>query len=203
MKRTSTVVALLLFTGVPSAFAQVTGTPSFNSPHRSFARMEFGGTLSFLNSTTGIEGVYRFGQGNLDVGIKAGGLFVDLGVLGSSETFVIGAEVRGRVLTSSADFPMDGAVITGLGAMFASGAKNFNIPIGLSLGKKIDLNNSNVNITPFAQPTMIFQFGDSPSSTTFAFGVGVDLELSPTFDLRISGGISDLEGISIGAVWTN
>ena len=202
MKRTSTVVAILLFTAVPSAFAQVTGTPSFNSPYRSFTRMEFGGVLSFPQGNavgdTGIEGVYRFGSGNFDVGLRLGGVFG-----GASEALVIGAEVRGRVLSSSADFPMDGAIVTGIGANFSSGMKTFNIPAGLSLGKVIDLRNSQVNITPYAQPTLIFSFGEGTSDLNFAFGLGVDIALSPAFDLRLSGGIGELEGISFGAVWTN
>ena len=50
------------------------------------------------------------------------------------------------------------------------------------------------------QPVIGFTFGDE-SDAIFAVGLGVDFKLSKTFDLRITGGIGDIDGIGIGFAW--
>jgi hypothetical protein len=185
------------------AGAQSTGMPSFNAPYRAFQRSEFGAVLSFPDGGgTGFEGVYRYASGKFDIGLRGG--FFDPG--GNAKTvLLLGAEARERVITHTVDFPLDGAIVFGAGANLVSGASELNVPVGLSLGRRIDPQGSTVSIVPYVQPTMMFIAGDFPSDLVFGFGVGADFRLSRVFDARVSGGLGDapLTGVSISAVWVH
>lgn len=183
------------------AGAQATGTPSFNAPYRAFTRSEIGLVFSFPNGGgTAFEGVYRMSSGKLDVGVRAG-LF-DPGGPGGNSILLVGAEGRERVLTHSVDFPLDGALVVGVGGQFVSGASLLIVPVGLSLGRRVDLQGSRVSIVPYVQPTA-FLTVDGGSDVLFGLGLGADFRLSPRFDARISAGLGDIEGVSIGAVWVH
>ncbi len=183
-----------------TAGAQATGTASFNAPYRAFERYEFGGTLSFnRGSVTGVEGQIRVGYREFDVGARGGVLFTS-----GSDAGVIGVEGRGRVLTHTERFPLDGALVAGLGAAFGGGGSSFNAPVGLSLGRRVEFENSEVSIVPYAQPTLNFRFGDPGGHAGFSFGFGLDARLSRFFDVRVSGGVASdwgIEGFSVSAVW--
>lgn len=186
--------------GVTDALAQTTGVPSFNAPYRSFAMHEFGGTLSFVDGGgTAIEGQYRFGMEKLDVGVRGGFLDPD----GPGDTRVLlGAVARQRVITQSVDFPLDGAVVVGIGAQLVSGGSTVFVPVGLSLGRRVDLEDSPISIVPYAQPTLYIISGDNKGTDLkFAFGFGADVRLSRLFDLRVSFGLGDLEGVAVSAIW--
>jgi hypothetical protein len=43
----------------------------------------------------------------------------------------------------------------------------------------------------------------SDTDVFFSLGLGGDFRLTKRFDARVSAGIGDLEGISIGAVWVH
>src|SRR5881296_1840700 len=199
----------VLITAVSSAIAtaagaQATGMPSFNAPYRAFQRSEFGGVLSFPDGGgTGFEGVYRYASGKFDIGLRGG--FFDPG--GNASTVVLaGIEARERVITHTVDFPLDGAIVFGAGAGLVSGGSSVYIPVGLSLGRRVDPQGSQVSIVPYAQPTLAFVVGTGRASDLlFAFGVGADFRLSRAFDARVSGGLGDhpFEGVSIGAVWVH
>jgi len=186
-----------------TAVAQATGMPSFNAPYRAFQRSEFGGVLSFPDGGgTGFEGVYRYASGKFDIGLRGG--FFDPG--GTASTVVLaGIEARERVITHTIDFPLDGAIVFGAGADLVSGGSELNIPVGLSLGRRIDPQGSTVSIVPYVQPTLAFIVGDQPSDLIFAFGIGADFRLSRVLDARVSGGLGDapLTGVSISAVWVH
>ena len=180
--------------------AQATGTPSFNAPYRAFSRSEIGLIFSFPNGGgTAFEGAYRMSNGRFDIGFK-GGIF-DPGGAGDA-ILLIGAEARQRVLTHSADFPLDGAVVLGVGGNFVSGSSLLIVPAGLSLGRRIDPQGSQISIVPYVQPTLLLVV-DGGSDVLFALGLGADFRLSPRFDARISAGLGDLEGVSISAVWVH
>ena len=185
------------------AGAQSTGMPSFNAPYRAFQRSEFGGVVSFPDGGgTGFEGVYRYASGKFDIGLRGG--FFDPG--GAAKTWLLlGVEARERVITHTVDFPLDGAIVFGAGAGLVSGASDLNVPVGLSLGRRIDPQGSTVSIVPYVQPTMMFVAGDFPSDLKFGFGIGADFRLSRAFDARVSGGLGDapLTGVSISAVWVH
>jgi hypothetical protein len=179
--------------------AQATGTPTFNAPYRAFSNSEFGILISFPNGGgTAFEGSYRLSSDRFDIGFK-GGLFDPPGA--GSTVLLLGTEARERVLTHSQDFPLDGALIFGVGGNFVSGNSQLIIPVGLSLGRRLDTQSS-VSIVPYVQPTM-FLTVDGGSDVLFALGLGSDFRLSRSFDLRVSAGLGDVEGVSIGAVWVH
>ena len=136
------------------AAAQATGTPSYNAPYRAFRRSEFGAVLSFPNGGgTAFEGAYRVASGKFDLGFR-GGIFTP-GGSGNSH-LLVGAEARERVVTHTEDFPLDGALIVGIGGEFASGSSALIVPVGLSLGRRVDPRDSKISIVPYVQPTGFF-----------------------------------------------
>ena len=191
------LVAVTLM-GTARVAAQATALPSFLAPYRAFQRSEFGAILSFADGISfALEGEYRMSAGSFDIGFRGGYVDPDAG----SGFFVFGAEGRQRIITHTEDFPLDGALIIGAGAILPDGGEFLNIPVGLSLGRRIDPKDSQISIVPYVQPTLFVLAGDVSDHVQFSLGLGVDFRLSPRFDARLSGGIGDLEGISIGAAW--
>ena len=95
-------------------------------------------------------------------------------------------------------------MIVGVGGNFVSGASQLIIPVGLSLGRRVDPRGSTVSIVPYVQPTMYVLAGSAVTNhVRFALGLGGDFRLSRVFDARISAGLGDSEGVSIGAVWVH
>ena len=188
--------------GTTRAVAQATALPAFLAPYRAFERSEFGAILSFADGISfALEGQYRISAGSsLDIGFRGG--YVDPESEAISGFFVFGAEGRQRIIGHTEDFPLDGALVLGAGAVLQDQNEFLNIPIGLSLGRRIDPEGSDVSIVPYVQPTLFILAGnDIGDHVQFALGLGVDFRLSRRFDARLSGGIGDLEGISIGAAW--
>jgi hypothetical protein len=184
-----------------NAAAQATGMPSFNAPYRAFRRSEIGIVLSFPNGGgTAFEGAYRWASGKFDIGLR-GGIFSP-GGNGTSQ-LLVGAETRERVVTHTEDFPLDGALIFGVGGRFSSGNSVAIVPVGLSLGRRVDPRDSKISIVPYVQPTGYLVAGNGSSDFLFALGLGADFRLTPRFDARISAGLGDLEGVSLSAVWVH
>ena len=202
MRSYRTCCLLILGAALASgAAAQATGTPSYNAPYRAFRRSEFGAVLSFPNGGgTAFEGAYRVASGKFDLGFR-GGIFTPGG--NANSHLLVGAEARERVVTHTEDFPLDGALIVGIGGEFASGSSALIVPVGLSLGRRVDPRDSKISIVPYVQPTGFFVAGSGTSDFLFALGLGADFRLSPRFDARISAGLGDLEGVSLSAVWVH
>jgi hypothetical protein len=181
---------------VSNAAAQASGLPSFNAPYRAFSDHEAGFAVSFPGGDAAVEGLYRFGRGRFDIGFRGGIWF---NAAGGDEVVVLGVEARERILTHSEDFPADGALILGLGAQI--GARDDLIPsVGVSFGRRLDLEDSDVSIIPFVQPHMWWFVGDT-DDLLFSLGLGADFRLSPRFDLRVSVAVGDIDGLSLAAVW--
>ena len=68
------------------------------------------------------------------------------------------------------------------------------------MGRRLDLEDSDVSIIPYIQPNLWWFIGDS-DEIQFSLGLGADLRLTPRFDLQVSAGVGDVDGISIGGVW--
>jgi len=186
---------------VSNAAAQATGVPSYNAPYRAFRSSEFGAILSFpQGGGTAFEGAYRMASGKFDLGFR-GGILMPGG--NADARLLVGAEARQRVISHTEDFPLDGALILGIGGQFASGNSVLIVPIGLSLGRRVDPRDSKISIVPYVQPTGFIVAGSGNSDFLFALGLGADFRLSPRFDARISAGLGDLEGVSLGAVWVH
>ena len=183
---------------VPAVTAQTTG-PSFNAPYRAFAQHEFGATMAFPDGGgTQIEGQYRFGQRTFDIGLRGGVLFPGGA---ADEVVVAGVEARNRVLTHNESFPLDGALVFGAGVASGNGTA-WNFPIGLSLGRRLDVEGSQVSIVPYVQPTGFLTVSSGNSDFDVGIGLGADFRLSAVFDARVSVGLGNgPEGIAISAVW--
>ncbi len=201
MKRHATLLlAGLLLSLAPRLRAQATGMPSFNAPYRAFTRSEFGVAISFPNGAgTAFEGVYRYASSRFDIGFR-GGMW-DPGACCKTE-LLVGAEARERVITHTVDFPLDGALVLGAGGALVSGGSVVFIPVGISLGRRIDPRGSTVSIVPYVQPTATL-VADGGSTIDFTLGLGADFRFGHTFDARLSVGLGDLDGASIAAVWVH
>ncbi len=197
--RTGVAVIIASVVSVSGAAAQASGFPSFNAPYRAFSDHEAGFAVSFPGlDDAAVEGLYRFGRGEFDIGFRGGILFID-NAFRTDEIVVLGVEARQRILTHSDDFPADGALIFGLGAQI--GARDDIIPsVGVSFGRRFDVEDSDVSIIPFVQPHLWWFIGDT-DDVAFSLGLGADFRLSPRFDLRVSLGVGDIDGLSVGAVW--
>ena len=120
---------------------------------------------------------------------------------GESSDLVLGGRFRSRLFTHSKDFPLDGALTVGLGAVFHDGDTVFRTPIGLSLGRRFDSSSSGMSFVPYLQPVLIPRFSDEDSALDFALGLGLDIRLARHFDLRVSGSVGDLEGFAVSFAW--
>ncbi len=110
--------------------------------------------------------------------------------------------------TPPRSFPLDGALTAGFGTQLASGSyDSFFVPIGISLGRRIDLENSKTSFVPYFQPVIVptFYSGDNApdGGVDFALGLGVDIKFGGQLDLRVSGGIGDIDGVAIGLAYVH
>ena len=142
-----------------------------------------------------LEGFYRFGDKKYDIGFRGG--FADANP--GRTQFLAGVDFRTRVIDHSADFPLDGAVTAGIGGRFGNGESQAYIPFGLSLGRRVALEDSNVEFTPYFHPVLGPTFGDGnyDSGLLFGLGLGVDVSFNKKFDIRVSGALGDYNGIGI------
>ena len=184
--------------------AQETGTPVFKAPYRAFESWEFGVSLSDPGGASyAIEGFYSFGNGPNDFGIRAG--YVDQN---PATAFAVGVDFRRRIIHASEKFPLDGAVTAGFGSQLASGSyDSFYVPFGISLGRRIDLENSKTSFVPYFQPVIVptFYSGDNApdGGVDFALGLGVDIKFGGRLDIRVSGGIGDIDGVALGLAYVH
>ena len=178
--------------------AQTVGTPVFMAPYRAFTKSEISGTFSDPGAGWALEGAYRYGQERFDIGFRAGILNYSSEGNDDQVQFLAGVDLRLRLIEHTEDFPLDGALTAGIGGSFGDFTQGF-IPVGLSLGRRVELE-SGFSFVPYLQPVIGLTFGDD-SDAIFAVGLGVDFKLSKTFDLRVTGGLGDIDGIGIGFAW--
>jgi hypothetical protein len=194
------IVALtLLALPVVSAVAQETGTPVFKAPYRQFEQHEFGASLSDPGEGAGIalEGFYRFGKDKNDFSVRAGVADGDA----EDNTFLIGGDFRTQVVSYSESFPLDGSLTLGLGANVGDGDDAYYLPVGISLGRRFDLEGSNTTFVPYAHPVIVPTFGGGDDDVNFALGLGVDIRFSEQWAIRASGGLGDIEGVGISVAY--
>ncbi|HEY9518963.1 MAG TPA: hypothetical protein VIQ98_06865 [Gemmatimonadales bacterium] len=195
------LAALCLVVTAPLA-AQSTGTPVFHAPYRAFDRYEIGANVSDAGNIA-IEGFYGFSHtgARWDFAIR-GGVQDNGDCDGCKAGLLIGLDARYRVIDQSEDFPLDGALITGAGAHLVSGGSRLFIPIGLSLGRRVQFENSNSSLVPYVEPVILPTFGDGDSDVAVALGLGADLRINRRFELRLGIGIGDIENFSVGFSFT-
>lgn len=181
--------------------AQETGTPIFKAPYRAFQNHEFGGSFSDPGSgvSFALEGFYRYGRGPYDFSVRGG--FLDYSG-GFGNAVIVGGDFRTQFINYSESFPLDGALTVGIGGTFGDGDDFYLIPIGVSLGRRFNLEGSETTFVPYAHPVIIPTFGQSGGSdVNFALGVGVDVNFASNLAVRVSGGIGDLDGVGISLAY--
>lgn len=198
MRRSLLAVLLLALVAVPAA-AQETGTPVYLGPDRLFQKSDFGVSVSDPSGGgIAVEGFYRMASGpSQDFGLRVG--FADPDG-NASTSFLVGGDYRARLLNHTQDFPLDGALIIGVGASLFADNDFLLVPVGFSLGRKILLENSSTSFVPYFTPTLIPTFADN-SDLNFAVGLGVDIQFGTQFDLNVSGAIGDFDGVSVSFAW--
>lgn len=193
------VIALL----AGRAAAQETGTPMFKAPYRAFTDHEFGAAFSDPGEgvSFALEGFYSFARGTNDFGLRAGIADPE----GEGDTRVLlGGNFRTRVFTYSESFPLDGALTVGAGINVGDGDDLVYLPVGLSVGRRFELEGSKTTFTPYAHPVLVPVLGASGGSDVgFALGLGVDLRFSEEWQARVSGGIGDLEGVGLALTYVH
>ena len=196
LRKVLSPVPLVLLLASP-VLAQTTTTPVFLSPYRAFPRLEFGASLSDVGHGFAAEGFYRAGSGRYDFGFRGGFLDRDPG----DTQFVVGADFRTRVVDHSEDFPLDGAFTAGIGGLFGNGSTFATVPVGISLGRRIELEDSNVKFVPYLHPVLAPTFGEGDADVKFGLGLGVDISLSRRFEVRVSGALGDYDGVGISVAF--
>jgi opacity protein-like surface antigen len=193
------VLALLAGAAGRSA-AQETGTPIFKAPYRAFTSHEFGVSLSDPGEgiSLALEGFYRYGKDANDFSIRGG--FADLNGSGGTR-LLLGGDFRTQVLSYSESFPLDGSLTVGLGANVGDGPDAYYIPVGISLGRRFDLEGSNTTFVPYVHPVIVPTFGGGNSDVNFALGLGVDIRFSDSWAVRASGGIGDIDGVGVSVAY--
>lgn len=195
MPRNSLAALLLTLLAAP-AVAQSTGTPVFHAPYRGFTRYEIGANVSDAGNIA-VEGFYGWSpdRARWDLALRAG--VQDNG--GCCKTaLLVGLDARFRVIDQNEDFPLDGAIVTGAGARIVEDGSRFFIPIGVSLGRRVNFSNSSASIVPYGEPVLVPNFGQGNSDVAIALGLGADLRFNRRFELRVSVGIGDIENFAVG-----
>ncbi len=198
--RRSLVLAVVLAAFAAPLAAQTIGTPVFKAPTRTWKTTELGGYISDPGEafSIAVQGEYRVGRPKFDFGLTVG--YADTKGNGDG-LFGLGVDVRAPVARATKDFPLDASVTAGFGALFSDGNNGFLIPIGVTLGRQVMLEESNISFTPYVSPVIAPTFGDLSDDVQFGLGLGVDVALSPRLDVRISGSLGDIEGVGIGLAW--
>lgn len=174
--------------------AQATGLPTFFAPVRAFGSTEAGLTLSRPGGdATALEGRFGAALDRTDLAFRAG--YVDPG--GNADgAFAAGVEARIPVLGHTESFPLDGALILGVGRRWVTGGGQTFVPVGLSLGRRISLDGRALQITPYAQPTVVFA-----DDALVTLGLGVDLHIRGIPEIRYNSAVGDMEGWSLSLFW--
>jgi hypothetical protein len=190
------LVAAMIALAASDLAAQETGTQIFKAPYRAFTSHEFGASFSDPGEgvSFALEGFYRYGRGANDFSVRGG--FEDLNGGGGTRV-LLGGDFRTQILSYSESFPLDGALTVGVGANVGDGPDAYYIPVGVSLGRRFDLEGSKTSFIPYLHPVIVPTFGNGNSDVNFALGLGVDVRFSQTLAVRVSGGIGDIEGVGV------
>ena len=195
------ILVLTLASGVVgTSAAQETGTPIFKAPYRAFTSHEFGVSLSDPGQgiSLALEGFYRYGKDANDFSIRGG--FADLNGSGGTR-LLLGGDFRTQVVSYSESFPLDGSLTLGLGANVGDGPDAYYVPVGISLGRRFDVEGSKTTFVPYVHPVIVPTFGGGNSDVNFALGLGVDIRFSDSWAIRASGGIGDIDGVGVSVAY--
>lgn len=191
-------VVLLTVGAVSSASAQdvpsVWDSPSFLGPRP-------GSDIGLYlvdgeGSSFGFHGVWRT-DANPNLGLRLG--YLDAG---ADDILLFGAETWGDVILESADFPLDLTWTAGAGA-WVNGSTTVSVPVGLSIGKTFDLEDSPIAIQFYGHPRLalvIFENANNDLDLDLdgQFDLGSDFFLSPDLTLRVAASLGRFDALGIG-----
>lgn len=178
--------------------AQTLGLSSFLSPYRTFEHVEFGGQFSFDDGIDyALGGFLRGGAKRFDIGAR----LALIQPSGPGDAFLAaGADARQQIVRHDERFPLDGAIVVGAAGLFPDGNDVFLLTGGFSLGRRLQVEDSNITIVPYIEPVLMIVDLDEAD---FALGLGADFAFTRQFTARVSIGLGDIEGISLGMSWSN
>ena len=195
------ILALALLAGAagPSA-AQETGTPIFKAPYRAFNNHEFGVSLSDPGEgvSLALEGFYRYGSGANDFSLRGG--FADLNGSGGTRV-LLGGDFRTQVVQLQRELPARWLAHARPGRQRRRRRDAYFVPVGISLGRRFELEGSNTIFVPYVHPVIVPTFGGGDSDVNFALGLGVDIRFSEQWAIRASGGLGDIEGVGVSVAY--
>ena len=179
-----TVLGVLII--AERADGQAWNYPSFQPPVHVSREYNFaiasGGDLG-----ASFVGQWREGfRSNTHLGFEAG---VSDGGDGSDSRFLLGAGFATTVFGSQPNLPVDILLTAGAYPSFGGGITLVRVPVGLTLGKRLPL--QDLAITPYAHPRLSFDFcsggcGDDNLDFSINFDLGADVEINTQLGFRVS-----------------
>ena len=196
MRRSLLVLALVaVLSGASDRLvAQSTGMPVVLAPERNYSDYTLGATLSDPGPGVAVEGWYGMVIGPGDITFRAG--IWDRN--GGRTAFLVGADYRAPLVQHSEGFPLDGALTVGAGGSFSSAASIFFVPVGFTLGRRLEIKDSDIVVQPYGEPIIHIAFGDTSDNLLFSLGLGFEIQFTDSFALDVTGVLGDLDGISVG-----
>ena len=200
---------MAVFLTAATATAQAWNYPSMMTP--TIMERQYG--LLIANggdAGTVIAGQWREGM-NVDTEFQLEFGFADPD--GGDARIMLGAGLARRLTRASQEMPLDMVLTGGIYPSFGDPTTLIRIPVQLSMGHRFDLENSQVNITPFLNPRLSFDLctggedkcgpDESDLSINFDLGAAVDLSsrLSLTAAILFPGGDFSDNGFGFGIYW--
>jgi hypothetical protein len=179
-KRMIAALGTALLSAAPAAGAQVF-TPTFQAP---VPGQDLGVYLFDSSSDVGVEGIYRLGFGQGDLGLRVG--FADTDGDG---VILLGADYRNPLRVASVQ-PLALAFTAGAQAALGD-ADGFGVQGGLSIGYTF----SEVRMTPYIHPRLTLTSIGDDSELDVNADLGFDLDVARNLRLRLGVNVGD------GADW--
>jgi hypothetical protein len=121
---------------------------------------------------------------------------------GDASAVVLGGDFRTQVVNYSESFPLDGALTIGLGGIIGADVDDvFLLPVGISLGRRFDVEGSSTTFVPYVHPNIVPVFGGPDDDVEFTLGLGVDIRFGEQWAVRASGGLGDIEGVGVSLAY--
>ncbi|MFQ5890402.1 MAG: hypothetical protein ACE5JR_10170 [Gemmatimonadota bacterium] len=199
------LVASALLVGASALRAQTFDTPSFNTP---YGEDGLGLYLLFQNDADDVAGILTWRQSGdvVDLGLRGGlvDAFGEVGLFG-------GVDLKNELVAADESFPLDVAWVTGFGIGFVPDAgprdRDFGIvriPGGVSLGRELKVENSEVMLTPYLYPRLALDilFADfDDEDLHFDVDLGMDAQFAERFKLRMGVTVGENEAIGFGVAF--
>jgi len=193
-------VCLLTVLGSAVGFAQETRTPVFSSPDRAFPRSELAAAspaprtatwLSRASSRSATAPRTTASASASSTGVRTPAWSPEVSCATASFATRTASPSTGRSRWASA------------GVLSEGDGDELLIPAGVSIGRRIPVEGSNVSFTPYAQPLLVTRVVSGELELDVAVGLGVDVRIGHSFDVRVAGGLGEIEGISFSVAWLN